>query len=177
VDNQLLKEAEQICMRLGVRFTSPRKRVLELLSQSPTPLKAYDLIAAAGPEGEAVKPPTVYRALEFLCAAGLVHRIEQDATFVACQHHHSTDPLHAHLAGLCARTAARPVKWKSIWSAPSWPGLRPILALRWTVSSLKGAACARLVRPRAGNVSRETLEPATTLNLEQMMRQSDSNNK
>jgi Fur family transcriptional regulator, zinc uptake regulator len=100
VDNQLLKEAEQICMRLGVRFTSPRKRVLELLSQSPTPLKAYDLIAAAGPDGEAVKPPTVYRALEFLCAAGLVHRIEQDATFVACQHHHSTDPLHAHLAGL-----------------------------------------------------------------------------
>jgi Fur family transcriptional regulator, zinc uptake regulator len=104
----LLSAAEQICTTLGVRFTSPRRRVLELLSQSPTPLKAYDLIAAAGPDGGAVKPPTVYRALEFLCAAGLVHRIEQDSTFVACQHGHvpsQTQGLddhhdHDHLAGL-----------------------------------------------------------------------------
>ena len=88
--HDLIREAEALCARSGMSLTAPRRRVLEILAQSKTPMKAYDLIAQAGSEGGATKPPTVYRALDFLCTLGLVHKIEQDSTFVACCHagHH-----------------------------------------------------------------------------------------
>jgi Fur family transcriptional regulator, zinc uptake regulator len=82
----IMSQAETLCERAGTRMTDPRRRVLSLLVDARTPLKAYDLIAKAGADGGAVKPPTVYRALEFLCQIGVIHRIEQDATYVACSH-------------------------------------------------------------------------------------------
>ena len=93
--NHIIMEAENLCERVGLRLTDPRRRVLALLADAKTPLKAYDIIAKAGPDGGAVQPPTVYRALEFLCQLGIVHKIEQDATFVACSH-----LGHGHLAAL-----------------------------------------------------------------------------
>ena len=59
----------------GERMTAPRRRVLELLMAAGEPVKAYDLIARYGVDGQAAKPPTVYRALEFLEKHGLAHRI------------------------------------------------------------------------------------------------------
>jgi Fur family transcriptional regulator, zinc uptake regulator len=91
----LIAEAEALCERAGTQLTDPRRRVLSLLVNAKTPLKAYDLIAKAGVDGGATKPPTVYRALEFLCQLGIVHRIEQDATYIACNH-----AGHSHLAAL-----------------------------------------------------------------------------
>jgi Fur family transcriptional regulator, zinc uptake regulator len=91
----LIQDAEILCVRAGTRLTDPRRRVLSLLANAKTPMKAYDLIAKAGADGGAVKPPTVYRALEFLCQIGIIHRIEQDATYVACSH-----VGHGHLAAL-----------------------------------------------------------------------------
>lgn len=81
-----LVEAETRCERRNERMTPPRRRVLELLLASGEPVKAYDLIAAYGDDGQAAKPPTVYRALEFLERQGLVHRIASISAFVACSH-------------------------------------------------------------------------------------------
>lgn len=67
-------------------MTGPRRRVLELLLASGEPVKAYDLIAAYGADGQAAKPPTVYRALEFLERLGLAHRIASISAYVACSH-------------------------------------------------------------------------------------------
>jgi len=67
------------------RLTAPRRRVLELLLEAGQPVKAYDLIAGYGEDGEPAKPPTVYRALEFLERQGFVHRIESLNAFVACR--------------------------------------------------------------------------------------------
>ena len=39
-----LSAAEQVCARDGVRFTTLRKRVLELVWQSHKPLGAYDIL-------------------------------------------------------------------------------------------------------------------------------------
>ena len=43
-----------------------------------------DLIARYGADGQAAKPPTVYRALEFLERRGVVHRIASISAYVAC---------------------------------------------------------------------------------------------
>jgi len=81
-----LAVAEADCLADGERMTAPRRRVLELLLAAGEPVKAYDLIAAYGRDGEAAKPPTVYRALEFLERRGLAHRIASLSAYVACSH-------------------------------------------------------------------------------------------
>lgn len=68
----------------GERMTAARMRVLELLLAAGEPVKAYDLIARFGEDGQPAKPPTVYRALEFLERKGLAHRIASISAYVAC---------------------------------------------------------------------------------------------
>ncbi|MBY0396721.1 MAG: transcriptional repressor [Thermoleophilia bacterium] len=82
---QALGAAEDRCTTSQERLTAPRRRVLELLLSADAPLKAYDLIAAFGQHGEPAKPPTVYRALEFLERLGFAHRIESLNAYVPCR--------------------------------------------------------------------------------------------
>jgi Fur family zinc uptake transcriptional regulator len=81
----------------GQRWTQPRRRVLELLLKAGGPVKAYDLIADFG-EDHAAKPPTVYRALEFLETLGLAHRIPSLNAYVACG---TAEPLHSASFLIC----------------------------------------------------------------------------
>jgi Fur family zinc uptake transcriptional regulator len=80
-----LTAAERRCQTRDERLTTSRKRVLELLLAGGVPLKAYDLIAAFGAGGEPAKPPTVYRALDFLERLGFAHRIESLNAYVPCR--------------------------------------------------------------------------------------------
>lgn len=80
-----ISAAEARCEDVRQRLTSPRQRVLEMLLAANGPQKAYDLIAAYGSHGEPAKPPTVYRALEFLERLGFAHRIESLNAYVACR--------------------------------------------------------------------------------------------
>jgi len=79
-----LNAAVSRCEAGGQRLTPPRRRVLEMLLTAGQPVKAYDLIAAFGEDGVPAKPPTVYRALDFLSKQGLAHRIESLNAFIAC---------------------------------------------------------------------------------------------
>ena len=88
-----LARADDVCRERGVRLTPLRRRVLELVWGSHRAVKAYDLLAALGDSVGAAKPPTVYRALEFLMAQGLVHRIDSLNAFVGCP-----QPDHGHSA-------------------------------------------------------------------------------
>ena len=83
--SRALCAAEVRCTEIQERLTAPRRRVLELLLAAEAPLKAYDLIAAFGETGEPAKPPTVYRALEFLERLGFAHRIESLNAYVPCR--------------------------------------------------------------------------------------------
>ncbi len=77
--------ARVTCLARGERLTAPRERVLELLLEASGPSKAYDLMAAFGPGENSAKPPTVYRALDFLTRQGFAHRIESLNAYVACR--------------------------------------------------------------------------------------------
>lgn len=87
-----LAEAEALVVRKGQRMTRIRRKVLRLLLESDGPAKAYDLLANLDGEG-AAKPPTIYRALDFLQETGLVHKIESLNAYVACGH-----TSHSHSA-------------------------------------------------------------------------------
>ena len=90
--SRALGAAETRLTAEGERMTVARLRVLELL------LAAYDLIARFGEDGQPAKPPTVYRALEFLERKGLVHRIASISAYVACT---GGDSAHAAAFLIC----------------------------------------------------------------------------
>ena len=94
-----LDRAEAICRARGARLTAQRRRVLELVLGAGRPLGAYELLDALRREGGGAGPPTVYRALEFLVAHGLVHRIETLHAFVGCDH---PGELHAAITARLA---------------------------------------------------------------------------
>jgi len=86
-----LETADALCRENGTRLTDTRRRVLELIWESHRPVKAYDLLDRLTEEGRPVKPPTVYRALDFLLENRLIHRIEGLNAVVGC-----TDPAGDH---------------------------------------------------------------------------------
>jgi len=83
-----LARAEHLCTAGGGRLTPLRRRVFEVVWQSHTPIGAYDILAllgeGGGDDGKKAQPPTVYRALDFLLAHGLVHRIERLNAYIGC---------------------------------------------------------------------------------------------
>ncbi|MFZ4122835.1 MAG: transcriptional repressor [Caulobacterales bacterium] len=79
-----LAAATTHCSEVGETLTPLRRRVLELLLARRGPAKAYDLLADMGDASGPAKPPSVYRALEFLVRLGLAHRLESVNAFVAC---------------------------------------------------------------------------------------------
>ena len=83
--------AEALCRERGLRFTTLRRRVLTLVWDSHTPVGAYDILERLGEEGKRAAPPTVYRALDFLIEAGLVHRLDSLNAFIGCP-----DPARSH---------------------------------------------------------------------------------
>lgn len=98
--NEALDAADRICAARGARLTPLRRRVLELVWSSHRAVKAYDLLATLGGDGPPVKPPTVYRTLDFLVAQGLVHRVDSLNAFVGCVH---PDLAHAGYLLICSR--------------------------------------------------------------------------
>jgi Fur family zinc uptake transcriptional regulator len=87
-----LAVAEITCQSRGVRLTKLRRRVLELVWNNHEPVKAYDILARLRDEHSGSAPPTVYRALDFLQAEGMVHKIESLNAYVGCG-----DPNYMHV--------------------------------------------------------------------------------
>lgn len=85
---QLIESARKVCEEAGRRFTPLREHVFSLIVHHSGPVKAYDLLDKLKPELGSPKPPTVYRALDFLAGLGLIHRVEALNAYVACDHSH-----------------------------------------------------------------------------------------
>lgn len=83
----VLTAAQHVCAQQGVRLTTGRRRVLEIVAGRHEAIGAYQIIDALG-EGAPHRPApmTVYRALDFLIDHGLVHRLASRNAFVACRH-------------------------------------------------------------------------------------------
>jgi len=81
---EALAAAERVCRQRSLRLTPLRRRVLELVWGSHRPIGAYPLLEKLRLTMGRVAPPTVYRALDFLLAQGLVHRIASLNAYTGC---------------------------------------------------------------------------------------------
>lgn len=94
----LVAGAEATCRERALQFTPLRRRVFEALAEGGGPLGAYDLVERLGRDRR-IAPISVYRALDFLIEAGLIHRIATRNTYLPCQHAH--DPLDTTVFLVC----------------------------------------------------------------------------
>jgi Fur family zinc uptake transcriptional regulator len=101
---EALDHAERVCAQRAQKFTPLRRHVLQALLSSHRPLGAYEVIEELAQSMSRPAPITVYRALEFLMANGLVHRIESRNAYLACAQDHDRAALVAFL--ICDRCGA-----------------------------------------------------------------------
>lgn len=81
-----LDRAARLCRASGAQLTEIRRKVLALVWRGHAPIGAYEILEALRADGRAAQPPTVYRALDFLMAQGLVHRVASRNAFIGCAH-------------------------------------------------------------------------------------------
>ena len=101
-----LQSAARLCQEKGLAFTLLRRQVYELIAAETTPVGAYDLLDRLKQQRANAAPVTVYRTLDFLQDAGLVHRIDALQAYAACEvhghsEHEATD--HGGLVLVCSR--------------------------------------------------------------------------
>lgn len=103
----VLERAEALCAARGARLTDIRRKVLAALAADHAPAGAYDVIERLAEEGGRPPAPiTVYRALDFLLAQGLAHRIESRNAYVACSHDHGDGESDPTVFLICERCGA-----------------------------------------------------------------------
>jgi len=98
---RLLRHAEQLCIKAGVRLTEQRRAILEIIGSSHKATGAYDVLETMARQGRRTAPVTVYRALDFLMSVGLVHRISSLNAFIACHHSHGANPVQLLICKIC----------------------------------------------------------------------------
>ena len=98
---QILSQAEKICLQRNVRLTPQRLEVLRLMAEQNTAISAYDLLDLLRVSEPQAKPPTIYRALDFLLEQGFIHRVESNNSYVVC--HHFEEPQHTSAMLICDR--------------------------------------------------------------------------
>lgn len=101
---QLLTQAESLCLDRGVRLTTQRAEVLRLMAEQNGSISAYDLLDQLRISEPQAKPPTIYRALDFLLEQGFIHRVESNNSYVVC--HHFDEPAHTSVMLVCDNCAA-----------------------------------------------------------------------
>lgn len=100
-----LAAAEHRCTADGLRLTPVRRKVLEILLQDHRALGAYAILDRLRDDGFGSQPPVAYRALDFLVAHGLAHKIERLNAFIACAQPGETHAPAFMICRLCDAVA------------------------------------------------------------------------
>jgi Fur family transcriptional regulator, zinc uptake regulator len=101
----LIARAERACEKRGSKLTGQRREILSCVAERHSAVGAYDIIDRMAERGARPAPITVYRALDFLLAHGLVHKIESRNAFVACSHAHEGQPAAILICETCGVVA------------------------------------------------------------------------
>ncbi len=83
-----LGRAKNRCLEQGIKWTALREQVFQHVTASHKPVSAYDLIESLAKDGKRLAPVSIYRILDVLQAAGIVHRLESRNAFFACMTGH-----------------------------------------------------------------------------------------
>jgi Fur family transcriptional regulator, zinc uptake regulator len=77
----------------GLKLTPLRQSVFQEIAASHKAIGAYEVLDRLAAKGERLAPISVYRAIDALVAAGIVHRFESRNAFFACHAGHDMRQL------------------------------------------------------------------------------------
>ena len=77
----------------GLKLTPLRQAVFQEIAASHRAIGAYEVLDKLAAKGERLAPISVYRAIDALVGAGLVHRFESRNAFFACHTGHELRQL------------------------------------------------------------------------------------
>ncbi len=104
-----LDRAQRAFDTQGLKLTELRKRVFEEIAGSHHAVGAYDVLNRLAEKGSRLAPISVYRAIDALLVAGVIHRLESKNAFFACHAPHTADRDQLILAcERCGRVAEVP---------------------------------------------------------------------
>lgn len=98
---RLVAKAEKLCEHRGARLTPARREVFEILAAETGAIGAYDLLDKLKSAVPNAKPPTIYRALDFLQEQGFVHKISSSNSYVLCSHFDHQHPVQMLICEAC----------------------------------------------------------------------------
>jgi len=136
----------------GLKLTRLRRMVLEEIAGSHHAVGAYDILENLARKGDRLAPISVYRAIDSLLAAGVVHRLESRNAFFACHADHSETSRQVILAcetcGLVAEVDGATI-FKALSQTAEAAHFRP----RRQVVELTGSCrhCQRVAEEGAAN--------------------------
>ena len=80
--------ATTIFAEKNIRFTDLRRKVFEEIASTTASVGAYEVLDRLAKKGTRLAPISVYRALDALLEAGVVHRLESKNAYFACSRLH-----------------------------------------------------------------------------------------
>jgi len=83
-----VQKARQVFSARNLRLTPLREQIYRQILTSHTALGAYGLLEHLNKADRQIAPITIYRILDLLKEAGLIHRIESQNAYYACYHDH-----------------------------------------------------------------------------------------
>jgi Fur family zinc uptake transcriptional regulator len=83
-----IDRASAIFAEKNLRFTDLRRKVFEEIASTHASVGAYEVLDRLAKKGTRLAPISVYRALDALLEAGVVHRIESKNAYFACRRLH-----------------------------------------------------------------------------------------
>ena len=115
---EVVAKAKARCIEHGAPWTVSSPMIYSLLLDAKRPRAAYDLLAELTTLGQEATAPTIYRSLDALVRAGLIHRVEtlkayaacvlaapHTAGFLICSDCRATEEAHTNLRAIMEREA------------------------------------------------------------------------
>ena len=123
-----LDKARLYCEKNKYRFTKPRQQVLEIIIKQNSSIKAYDVLKLLSVEKD-VKPPTIYRAIDFWSKHGFIHRVESLNSYIVCDIDHTHEGTQILVCDECGMikeanlsnlNITKKIKEKNSFSVTKW---------------------------------------------------------
>lgn len=83
--DEYLPYALEVLRQNGFRITEPRKKIVAALTQTNTPISAYELKELLAEQGKKADVVSIYRVLDCLESNHLLHRLMGSGKVVRCQ--------------------------------------------------------------------------------------------
>ena len=101
MNQKALQSFEKYCDEHNLRVTPPRLSAFKIIHSATKPMTAYEVLEGMAQDIKSPKPPTAYRAIEFLLENGFIHRIESLNAYIPCEEKHKHDGSQFMICTVC----------------------------------------------------------------------------